>query len=398
MQRLIRITLLSAFAYAAVGSFMLTQEARGQSQGAAGPAVGGRPQPASQPSNGPSPLSDGPPRPVFLSGSVRLADGTVPRESVLIERACNGQVRPEGYTDLQGNFSFLVGGQPGLVLGDASTETNLPFPIFGSTNTGKQGNANPRDITGCEIQGKLAGYQSSSIILTSRAALDEPNIGIIYLRPLKSVEGFTSSITTASAPKDARNAYEKGIDSAVRQKWDDAERDFLKAIQTYPRFALAWYDLGRVYYQEKRIDDAARAQNEAIRIDPKFISPYAQLTVLSAVQSKWDDVVLHSSRVIKLNPDATSDIYFYSAVANYNLKKIDIAEDHARHAGMLDPQHKNPRINHLLGVILAQTREYKEAAENLKLYLKLAPDAPEAEAIRRMLDEIDRAAVVPSQD
>jgi Flp pilus assembly protein TadD len=395
MKRLMRITLLSALVYAVVACLLFSPVAQGQTQGGAG-ASAGRPQPAPQPANTPS--RDGPPRPVFLSGSVRLTDGTVPPESVLIERVCNGQTRPEGYTDSQGNFSFLIGGQPGLILGDASTETNLPFPIFGSTNTGKQGNANPRDITGCEIQGKLAGYQSSSIILTSRAALDDPNIGIIHLRPLTIVDGLTSSVTTASAPKEARNAYEKGLDNAKKQKWLDAERDLLKAVQAYPRFALAWYDLGRVYYQEKKIVDAARAQNEAIRIDPRFISPYSQLTVLSAVQGKWDDVILHSSKVIKLSPEPGSDIYFYSAVAHYNLKKIDIAEDHARHAATLDPQHKNPRIRHLLGVILAQTHEYKEAAENLKLYLDLTPNAPEAAAIHQTLDEIDRAVGVPAQD
>src|SRR4029079_18339746 len=142
-----------------------------------------------------------------------------------------------------------------------------------------------------------------------------------------NVEGFTFSITTAAAPKDARNAYEKGLGNEKKQKWSDAERDFLKAVQVYPRYAVAWYELGRVYNQEKKFDDAAHAQNEAIKIDPKYISPYGQLTLLAGVQSKWDDVVIHSSKVMKLNPDVTPDIYFYSAVAHYNLQKIDVAED-----------------------------------------------------------------------
>ena len=249
----------------------------------------------------------------------------------------------------------------------------------------------PRDLMGCEIQAKLAGYESTAILLNSRTAIDNPNIGTIYLRRLTNVEGLTFSVTTAAAPKDARTAYEKGLDNAKKQKWADAERDFLKAVQVYPRYAVAWYELGRVYHQEQRLDDAARAQNEAVKIDSKFISPYAQLTLVSAIQGKWEDVAAYSSKVINLNPAATSDIYFYSAVAHYNLKKLDIAEEHAREAVALDSQHRNPRINHLLGVILVQTRQYEEAAENLKLYLKLTPNAPEASAINQMLDEIDKA-------
>src|SRR4030095_11169439 len=123
-------------------------------------------------------------------------------------------------------------------------------------------------------------YLSTTIILAFRKPLDDPNIGIIHLRRLATVGDFTFSVTTASAPKDARNAYEKGLDNAKKQKCPDAERYLLKAVQAYPRYAVAWYELGRVYQQENKFDDAARAQNEAIKIDPKFASPYGQLASL----------------------------------------------------------------------------------------------------------------------
>src|SRR5881296_3931361 len=59
-------------------------------------------------------------RPIYLSGSVRLSDGTVPPANVVIERVCNGVIRPEAYTDSKGNFSFMVGGQNSAVFADAS--------------------------------------------------------------------------------------------------------------------------------------------------------------------------------------------------------------------------------------------------------------------------------------
>ena len=96
--------------------------------------------------------------------------------------------------------------------------------------------------------------------------------------------------------------------------------------------------------------------------------------------------------MLKLNPYAGRDVYFYSAVANYNLQRIDVAENHARQAATLDAQHGNPKINHLLGVILTQKREYKAAAENLRMYLKLSPNTPDAPALEKMLVEIDKAS------
>ena len=368
----------------------------GQSPG--GERGGARPQPGNQPAGRDRTqpqFPDTTPRPIYLSGTVRLADGTPPPDQVLIERVCNGVVRPEAYTDSKGNFSFEVGGQRGTVFADASVGSDPFSPGFGGDlgggGGGQRGGVSARELTGCEIRGNLAGFQSDSIMLTFRGALDDPEIGMIRLRRLENVEGFTFSVTTGAAPKNAKSAYDKGIENAKKQKWPDAEKELLKAVQTYPKYAIAWYELGRVYQQQKKYDDAGRALNEAIKIDSKFISPYGQLALLAAIQQKWQDVVVHTAEMFKLNPLVNADIYFYSAVANYNLQNMEVAKDHAREAAKLDSQHRNPKINHLLGVILVQSQEYKDAAENLQTYLKLSPNAPDAATVKQTLAELEKA-------
>src|SRR5262245_31461496 len=151
MNRPIRFRILSALAYIVLGSLLLPlslaqdpgdqpQPQQGQGQGGQ-PGGGGRSQPSQPPdrTNQPSQFPDTTPRPIFLSGSVRLTDGTVPPDTVLIERVCNGRVRPEGYTDSKGNFSFQVGAQPGMVFADASVGSTSPFDGFGSSDFGLPG-------------------------------------------------------------------------------------------------------------------------------------------------------------------------------------------------------------------------------------------------------------------
>src|SRR2546426_1872659 len=324
-------------------------------------------------------------RPIYLSGSVRLSDGTPPPVNVVIERVCNGVIRPEAYTDSKGNFSFMVGGQNSAVFADASVSA----PTI--NGPGPQSGINERSLTGCEIRANLPGFLSDSIILGFRGPLDDPEIGIIHLQRLANVEGYTFSITTALAPKDARRAYEKGLDGMKKKKWADAERDLSKSVQMYPKYAVAWYELGRTYQQQKKLDEANHAHLEAIKIDSKFVSPYGELATMAAVQQKWDDVDQYTSQMLKLNPYVFPEIYFYSAIANYNLQKLDLAERLTKEAAKEDAQHRIPRINHLLGAILADKHDYKGAAESLQIYLKYSPNAKDADAVKQQLAEIEKA-------
>jgi tetratricopeptide (TPR) repeat protein len=330
---------------------------------------------------------------IFISGGVRLGDGNAPPTRVLIERDCAGIVRQEAYTDSNGNFSFLLGAQNSNGLADATVGDD-PWPKAAGTATAPAGTSE-RQLAGCEIRAKLAGFLSDSIQLGFRRPLDNPNIGAIYLHPIQNLEDEPFSITTELASKKARTAYEKGLANMKKQKWADAERELHLAVEDYPRYVVAWNALGRAHEMQKEWSDANRAYLKAVEIDPRFTTPYGHLATLALAERKWDAAALYTSTMLKLNPFASSDIYFSSALANYNLQNVDIAEDHARQAAELDRQHRNPKINRLLGVILVQKKEYAAAEVQLNTYLKFNPAAADADAVKRILSQIAEAGSQP---
>jgi Flp pilus assembly protein TadD len=365
------------------------QTGQGQRSG-----TGNQPSNTTQPSNQPSnnttnttnPVN---PMPIFLMGNVMLSDGTPAPASVPVRILCGMTVLRSGaYTDSHGNFSIIIGqngGQGGIAQIDS-----LPDSTFGSNSS----NNGPNGLFGCEVKANLGGYISSSIPLDRHSSLDSPDVGTIYLHRIGEAgegEGYTVSITTKLAPKDARKEYEKGLLSEKAKKWADAEQEFLKAVTIYPKYAIAWYELGRVFDQEKKTDDALHALHQAIQVEPKFVNPYSELSTIAIRQQKWPDVVKYTSDVIKLSAYTPPEIYFYNAAANYNLHELDAAEKSARVAARLDDKHKVPRINHLLGLILAQKQDIKGAVENLKLYLQLNPDATDAAAVQEQVAELEKA-------
>jgi len=243
---------------------------------------------------------------------------------------------------------------------------------------------------GCELRAALPGFRSDNVSLAGRRSLDNPDVGTVVLHRLAKVDGFTFSATSAMAPKDARKAFDKGKELNKKGKLEPAEKELQKAVASYEKYAAAWYELGLVYYQERKFDDAQKAYEQSIKADEKFINPYAQLAQISAEQKKWEQTAAYTNRVVKLNPFFSPRIYFLNAVANLNMQKLNEAEDSAKEALKMDPKTRNPQVVALMGVIQAQKGDLKGAAENLKAYLKAAPDAKDADKIREQLAQLEK--------
>ncbi len=341
-------------------------------------------------------LYPGTQRPIFISGKVMMDDGTPPPESVVIERVCNAARRPEGYTDTKGRFSFQLGQSQGMI-SDASI-SSADTDAFGSTATGGRPlsgvaggrQLTERDLMGCELRAVLPGFRSDTVNLAGRRVMDNPDVGTIILHRLGNVEGTTVSFTSLQAPKDAKKAYDKAREALRKNKVADAQKELEKAVAAYPKYASAWYELGNVRQQQKDADGARKAYQEALAADAKYVSPYLQLALMAAQERKWQEVAETSDRVLRLNPLEFPQAYFFSAVANYNLGKMDLAEKNAREAQKLDVDHRYPKASHLLGVILAEKRDYEGALASMRAYLQFAPAAQDAEAVKKTIGELER--------
>jgi tetratricopeptide (TPR) repeat protein len=310
-----------------------------------------------------------------------MADGTDPPVGVVIQRVCGGTVRPQAYADTRGNFSFQIGDTKSI-LPDAGDSSSASGPM------GQKAPANSPPMTGCELRASLTGYRSDVIQLSSRA-VDDANVGTIFLHSYFKIEGLTASATSSLAPKEARRAFDKGLEAAKKSKFDEALDNFVKATELYPRYASAWLELGRVYQQRSQVAEARNAYAKSIAADPKFVNPYERLYVLSVNEEKWEDAAATTDRIMRLNPYDYPMAVYYNAVANLELGKLDVAEKSAREAAALGTASKNPKINYVLGVILTRKQDYKGAAECLREYLK-SDTVGDRKTVALLLADVER--------
>ena len=342
------------------------------------------------------------PRTIFISGKVVADDGSPLPPNVVIQRVCNGTPRSVAYTDSKGHFSFQWG-QQNNVMSDASEAGFSGSSSSGSGSGSGFGNAqsagggNPmagdpfsNQMAGCELRAQIAGYRSDIVNLMSRNSMDNPDVGLIVVHRMGNVEGLSISATSFMAPKDAKKAYEKGLQSLLKNKPEDASKEFEKAVLAYPKYADAWMNLGKVRMQLKTPATAKEAMLKAIEADPKLVGPYVELGLLAAQQNKWEEAAPLLDRALKLDPIDFPQAWYISAAANFNLKKFDLAEKSAREAKKLDPKHVNPRTEYLLGLILAEKHDFPAAAEQFRAYLKIAPAAPDFSKVKDQLAQLEK--------
>ncbi len=338
---------------------------------------------------------------MFLSGRVATNDNTPVPNDLLVERVCNANVRQQVYASGRGDFSMQLGSRTDAFL-DAS---GGPISRYGQPNKDSDMGIPLRELKNCELRASASGFHSKVISLVSLdTTLGNVDVGVIVVQRSKKIQGMMVSATPYKAPKDARRAYEKGLEAEWNGKLADARKYFEAAVGIYPSFTRAWFQLGNVLRKENDKEAARKAYAQATTIDSKFVPPYFSLASMAYDSGNWSEVLSLTRHILELDPlryaNATgyildldpldyAEIYFYNAVANYNLNKIEDAEKSGLMAEHLDVRPRFPSLHLLLAEIFARKNKYALAISEIRTYLELAPHAKNADQLREQLVKLE---------
>lgn len=311
-----------------------------------------------------------------LIGNVSLEGGALPWDPIPVSVTCDGKIRYTTRTDAKGYFLIA----PAEPLGSTTLKAD-PKPLASQ-------------FVGCGVEAALPGFNSSTLPIANRNVLDSANIGTITLHREEGSADTALSSTSAAAPKDAVSSFEKARKESFDNKPDRAQKDLQKAVEAYPQYAEAWYQLGKIQETTKS-PEAANSFSKAIAADPKFSLPYEHLAPLAAQAGKWQELVDDTTRELALNPRGTLDIWYYNAFGNYQLKKTDVAQASALKSLSMDPLHVQPNTEQLLAVILVEKQDYAGALQHLRNCLTYFPPGPSLDLVKQQIAQIEPAVAPP---
>ena len=353
---------------------------------------------------------------MILLGRVATSDGSALPNDTLVERVCDGKVRQQVHATLRGDFNMQLAPQPGALL-DASgdTGTDLPSQRGVNRNPSLAMGISRYELTKCELRASANGFHPRTVsLLDLTPTAGTVDVGAIVVGRAGEVKGTMVDVTSLKAPPNARKAYEKGLEAGQKDKLSEAQKYFERAVEIYPGYESAWFQLGAVFQKENKKESAWAAYGHATAVNTRFLPPYVALASMAFEAQNWTEVLRLTNHVMDLDPlshtlaaEYILDLdewnpaaaYYYNAVGNYMLNRIEEAQKSALKAQHLDMRPHFPQIHALLAEIYAQKKQYALAASELRNFLELVPQVKNADEIRELLAELEkRSRATPTNE
>lgn len=214
---------------------------------------------------------------------------------------------------------------------------------------------------------------------------------IITLKPKGTADAF------AKIPKDARDAYSKGMEAASKNDSKKAAEELNKAVTIYPQFAEAQSQLGMQYLKLSQADKAAEALQAALKLNPQDMQARLGYGIALMNLKKFPEAETELRQVVqKNNTMPTAHMYLGIVLLTtsrdektkqYDMTKYNEAQKELETAVSMGKE-EVAMAHRYLGGIYAGNREYKRGADELETYLKLAPKAPDAERLKAAIKDL----------
>ncbi len=299
-----------------------------------------------------------------IRGKIFLPSGNLPdqRMRVMLELNTGGIVN-EVFSDSVGNFEFraLPNGTYKIVV----PADGRPYETSQET---------------VELYGNFART------FTAQIYLKEKGEGVT----VRTREKIISVADLQQVPKDAKKNYDNGVKRARDNKPEEAVRLFQEAIRIFPEYLAALNKLGEQLRALNKPAEAQAAFEKAIAINPKYALPHINLGMLLVDQKQYDEGIASLENGNKLDDSfPMSHLKFGEAFMSKQPPDYDRAEKELTRALELGKRDFLQVRKYLFNLNLRRQRLDK-AAEQLEAYLREAPDAPDADAVRDMLGKVKR--------
>jgi len=200
-----------------------------------------------------------------------------------------------------------------------------------------------------------------------------------------------SSFVSASdlaVPIRARKELDRAVEMMRKQDWEHAVQTLNKAIAIYPRYALAYNNLGAIY---SRLGELARendALEKAISLDANLELAYLNLGRLNLRQERYPAAETALHKAVALNSHDPTAMVLLS-YAEFRDRAFDAAIATSRRAHSLEQPHAT--AHRVAAFSFEMENQGQSALAELETFLQEQPTGAQADEARKEIEELRTA-------
>jgi tetratricopeptide (TPR) repeat protein len=228
-------------------------------------------------------------------------------------------------------------------------------------------------------------------IIRARSTVPETYFVTIRLRAIEEKKPRPGVVNAANAgvPKAALDHYENAAKLARDKDYKGALKELKLAVSEYPQFVNAHNQIGNLYLRLNEPENAESAFKAALKINPEAFEPLLNRGVALYRLGKFKDAETSFRAALKVKAD-TSVLYYYLGRTLIKLNRNGDAEAALLTCLKLSPNDFN-EAHRVLAAIYLDRGALARVVEELETYLKVVPTAPDADNLRKVLEQSKRA-------
>lgn len=189
------------------------------------------------------------------------------------------------------------------------------------------------------------------------------------------------------AREQAPDPYEQGLALLKQFKYGEAKASFDKAIASNPKNKKAFYYRGTARMALDQVDSAMVDFKKSLKLDKNYALGYVGKAQVYIKKKDFTKAMEQLSKAQELEPENPEAFYQMGIALGYQQKVQEAIDSFKR---CIDVQPNHAYAHYQIGLAYNQIRRVDLTIVHLERFLALAPTAPEADQVRRLLSALRR--------
>ncbi len=206
---------------------------------------------------------------------------------------------------------------------------------------------------------------------------------VLVSKQTSSMSVTSGAVFVQEVPEHARREFDRGSELLKNDRRKEGVDAIKKAIDLFPSYFAALELLGTEYVKQQEYEPAIEVLTKAVEVNRRAYPSLYALSVAQHSLKQLPQALESMRRAITLNQGSVNANLWMGMLLRQSAK-LDEAETYLKQADKL-AESKSPEAHWQLALLFNQLKRYREAADELELFLKIQPDSKDTELIKKLI-------------